>query len=280
MDPFRRGIARRRRPRAATGEGHLRRRLLLVHRGSVREGARRDQRRLRIHRRQGEEPELRAGVGRPYRPRRGGAGDVRSEKGQLRKAARRLLAEPRPDGERSSVLRCRLAIPPGDLLHLARAEAPRRGIKGEVGEGAAFPPADPHRDHAGERLLSGGGISPGLLQEEFPAVQVLRHGLRPLQPAGQSLGRPAQKMSSGTEPELDRAPSLNWVTDYFCWVWPCPSWGTFFGLLSAGSSPFAFSLPTRSAFCIAWRSCALLGSALRAASSTLPESTNFFVRSL
>src|SRR5438874_8858171 len=52
----------------------------LVHRGSVRESAGRRRRRLGLHRRHGEEPELRAGVERPHRARRGGRGDVRDRK--------------------------------------------------------------------------------------------------------------------------------------------------------------------------------------------------------
>ena len=54
-----------------------------------------------------EEPDLRAGVDRPHRPHRGGRGDLRPGQGELREAARHVLAEPRPDGEGPPVLRLR-----------------------------------------------------------------------------------------------------------------------------------------------------------------------------
>src|SRR6266850_867807 len=260
---------RHRAVRVRTGqarEGHLRHGLLLVRRGGVREGAGRGQRRLGLHRRQGEEPELRAGVIGAHRPYRVGRGDLRPGEGELREAARDLLAEPRSDGEGPAVLRLGLAVPARDLLPFGGAEAARRGLQGEVGEREAFPPADPHADHAGERVLSGGGLPPGLLQEEPAAVPFLRLGLRPLPAARQPVGRAAQQ--GGRE------------VAYFGWLWRCPSWGTFFGSFSAGSSSFACCLPMRSAFCIACFSSSVFGSALRAASSTLPDSTNLRVRSL
>ena len=39
----------------------------------------------------------------------------------------------------------------------------------------ALPAAAPHADHRGERVLSGRGLPPGLLQEEPAAVPLLRH---------------------------------------------------------------------------------------------------------
>src|SRR3954452_5162506 len=120
-----------------------------------------------------------------------------------------------------------------------------------MGEGEAVQAADPYADRASRRVLAGGGLPPGLLQNESGAVQVLRHRLRPLRPPRRAVGQPAQ--------EVDR---------------------TIQGFLRAGSSPFACFLPTRSAFCIACSSSLDFGSASRAACSTLPESMNFFVRSL
>src|SRR6185312_485200 len=118
---------------AADRKGDLRDGLLLVRRGSVREGTRGDPGGFGLYRRQGQEPELRAGLERPHRPCRGRAGDLRPLEGELREAPRHLLAQPRPDGDRPAVLRCGLAVPPRNLLLLRGAEAARRGFEGEVG---------------------------------------------------------------------------------------------------------------------------------------------------
>src|SRR4051812_16510040 len=67
------------------------RRVLLVHRGSVRESPGRRERGFRIYRREGEQPELRAGVLGHDRPHGGRGGHVRPGQGELREAARRLL---------------------------------------------------------------------------------------------------------------------------------------------------------------------------------------------
>ena len=56
-----------------------------MHRGGLREGTGRDRGGLGLHGRQGEEPELRAGLDWPHRPHRGRAGD-RPGQGQLRPA--------------------------------------------------------------------------------------------------------------------------------------------------------------------------------------------------
>ena len=50
---------------------------------------------LRLHRRPRRQPDLRAGLLRPHRPRRVDAGGLRPEEGELREAARRLLAQRR-----------------------------------------------------------------------------------------------------------------------------------------------------------------------------------------
>ena len=93
----------------------------------------------------------------------------------------------------------RLAVPAGDLLPLRGAEASRRGLQGEVGEGEAVPAADPDADHQGGRVLAGRGLPPGLLQEERAAVQVLRHRLRPLLAARQPVGLAAQQVAATLE---------------------------------------------------------------------------------
>src|SRR4030095_11981361 len=137
----------------------------------------------------------------------GGAGELRPFEGELRQAAGDLLAEPRPDGQGPAVLRRRLAVPPGDLLSLRGSEAARRSVKGKMGEGEALPPADPHADYAGERVLSGRGLPPGLLQEEPGAVPVLRHRVRALRAPRPALGSAKEALitaaSSGcAEPDL------------------------------------------------------------------------------
>src|SRR2546430_4334286 len=92
-------------------------------------------------------------------------------------------------------LRFGLAIPARDLLSLAGAEAPRRGLQGEVEKSQAVHATAAHADHAGERLLSRRGLPPGLLQEEPGAVSLLRHRLRALCAPRSALGRAAQAVS-------------------------------------------------------------------------------------
>ena len=61
-----------------------------------------------------------------------------------------------------------------DAVQRAAAEASKGANAGEVS-----PPADRRRDHAGRAVLSRGGLSPGLLQEELRAVPVLSIRMRP-----------------------------------------------------------------------------------------------------
>ena len=107
--------------------GHLRRRLLLVHGAAVRRadgviattsGYTGGTRRIRRTRRS-----RRAAPGTPKRCR---SSTIRRR--WLRKAARSLLAQRRPDGEGPPVLRRREPVPHGDLLSRRRAAArsPRR----------------------------------------------------------------------------------------------------------------------------------------------------------
>src|SRR3981189_2865338 len=96
-------------------ESRVRRRLLLVRRGGVREGTGRDLGRLGLHRRQDEESDLRAGLLGRHGPYRSGGGDLRPGKGKLRQAARHLLGQRRPGGHRSPVLRPRQPISTGGL---------------------------------------------------------------------------------------------------------------------------------------------------------------------
>ena len=93
------------------GQGHLRRWLLLVRGGRFRQAAGRAVHHLGLHRRQGREPELRAGDNQDHRPCRGGGNRLRPGQGELRAAARTLLAHHRPDHPGPPVLRQRLALP-------------------------------------------------------------------------------------------------------------------------------------------------------------------------
>ena len=79
--------ARRSQERRRGRGRHLRRRLLLVRGGGLREGAGRDPRRLGLHRRHGRQADLRAGLGQDHRPLRGGAGHLRSDQGQLSRSS-------------------------------------------------------------------------------------------------------------------------------------------------------------------------------------------------
>ena len=67
-------------------EGHLRSRLLLGRRGRLPQHARRHRRAGRLHRRSGREPELPGCLQRHDRPRGGGRGDVRPDRGLVRRA--------------------------------------------------------------------------------------------------------------------------------------------------------------------------------------------------
>src|SRR5439155_3321660 len=101
------------------------------------------------------------------------------------------------------------AVPAGDLLPRRRAEAPRRGVEAEVGEGQALQAADRHADRRGRRLLAGRGLPPGLLQKEPAAVQVLRHRLRALRAPRPAVGRAATEIiisCAGPGPRLSSSP--------------------------------------------------------------------------
>ena len=90
----------------------------------------------RLCRRPDAEPDLRGGVLRPHRPQRGGAGGVRPEEDLLREAAEDLLGEPRPDPGHAPGQRRRHPVPLRHLHDLAGAEEGRRGVQGDVRQGA------------------------------------------------------------------------------------------------------------------------------------------------
>src|SRR6185503_10804249 len=177
---------------------HLRRRLLLVHGGSLREGARRGLGGLGLHRRPHQEPELRDGFLGHHRTRGSHRGEIRSVEDQLRKAARRVLDQPRSDVHGPPVLRPWLPVPARDLLAGRGAEAPRRCLEAQVRKAEDLQAADRHADRQGLAVLARRGIPPGLLQEESGALQLLLERLRPLQPVERTLGEPAQMTTAVT----------------------------------------------------------------------------------
>src|SRR5258706_16179347 len=90
--------------------------------------------------------------------------------------------------------RPRLAVQARDLLARRGAEAPRRRLEGEMGEGQAVQERDRHADPQGERVLARGGVPPGLLQEKPGPLPVLRQRLRPLFAARPALGKAAREV--------------------------------------------------------------------------------------
>ena len=101
--------------------GRLRPRLLLGRRARLLGGARRLHDRGRLRRRLHAEPDLRGGLLRADRPRRGRARRLRPEADQLRRAAEALLGGPRPDPGDAPGQRRRHPVPLGDLHDDRRA---------------------------------------------------------------------------------------------------------------------------------------------------------------
>ena len=148
------------------GGRDLRRRLLLVRRIRFRQGAGRDLDHLRLYRRQGRQSDLRAGLGRRHRPRRGGARSIYDPAkvtlpascSTCSGATSIRLAKDRQFCDHGDQYRTR------DLRPQRRAAAARRGLE-EEGRGA-IQEADLHRDRRRRAVLPGRGLSPGFLPEE------------------------------------------------------------------------------------------------------------------
>ena len=168
---------------------HVCRRMLLVHRGRLRQSRRRDLDDVGLHRRQDRQSHLRQRVGRQQRARGSGAGGLRPEQGDVLQAARVLLAHDRSDDQGSAVLRLRQPLPNRDL-HARRTAA---GVGGSVEKSAeqqqAVSRADRDRDRQRNTVLSGRGLSPGLLQEKSGALQVLSRQLRTRRAPEATVGR-------------------------------------------------------------------------------------------
>src|SRR2546422_3382898 len=99
----------------------------------------------------------------------------RSPEGELRAAARRLLAQHRPDAGGRAVLRPRAAVSHRRVL--PRFDAAPRGGRLEAPPRGALPAADRHGDHARGPVLRGGGVSPALLPQESDQLPGVPLGL-------------------------------------------------------------------------------------------------------
>ena len=112
--------------------------------------------------------------------------------GQLREAARRVLAQHRSDGEGPPVLRHRHAVPHRRSSSTTRRSGrqPRRR-RPRSQKSKPFKEDDRHADRAGDRVLAGRGLPPGLLPEESGALQLLPQRLRARRAAQAVVGRGA-----------------------------------------------------------------------------------------
>ena len=134
---------------------------------------------LRLRRREGEEPDLRAGLGGLDRARRGRPGGLRPGEGELRAPRRGLLAQRGPDRpggqfcDRGSQYRTGIFYE-GEAQKRA-AEASKRALEAS---GRLQKPIVTEIVPA-RRVLPGGGLPPGLLQEEPGPLHDVPRGLRP-----------------------------------------------------------------------------------------------------
>ena len=95
--------------------------------------------------------------------------------------------QPRSAREGPPVLRPRQPVSPRHLLSQRGAARARRGDQEDAS--GALQAADPDRDHRGDDVLQGRGLSPGLLQEESDALQVLPLQLRTRRAARRAVGQ-------------------------------------------------------------------------------------------
>ncbi len=106
-------------------------------------------------------------------------GGLRPGEGELRAARRGLLAQRGPDRPGRAVLRPRQPVPHRHLLRGRGAEARGRGVEARARGLGTAEEADRHGDRPARRVLPGGGLPPGLLQEEPGPLHDVPRGLRP-----------------------------------------------------------------------------------------------------
>ncbi len=158
--------------RAALSGGNgaraLRPGLLLGRGAEVLEDARRGLDVGRVRRGLHAQPDLRGGLLRAHRPRRGGASRLRPDAGRVRGAPARLLGEPRPDPGNAPGQRRGDAVPLGDLHARRGAEGEGRGLARGLPEGPCR--RRPRGDHNGgarrPRVLLRRGLPPAVPRQE------------------------------------------------------------------------------------------------------------------
>ena len=185
---------------AAERDRHLRRRLLLVRRGGVRQGSRRARHHLGLYRRQRRRTRPTSGIGRRHRAFRGGRGEIRSGEGELRRSCSTRSGATSIRSIRTASSATRASPTERHLRRRARRSSslPRRR-KEEVAERFDMPRGD--GGPAGAGILSGRGLPPGFLPDELRPLQILQVGLRPRAAAGGDLGQAGR---------LSRMPTHAW----------------------------------------------------------------------
>ena len=153
-----------------------------------RQGAGRHQHDLRLHRRQGRQSDLRAGLGRRHRPRRGGRDRLRSRQGHLR-ASCSTCSGSSIDPLAKDAQFCdhgdqyRSAI----FYHDDAAAPAGRGVEDRRSQARFKEPIHTEIAAAGT-VLQGRGLSPGLPREESDPIQILPLQLRPRRAAASRSG--------------------------------------------------------------------------------------------
>ena len=122
-------------------------------------------------------------------PPGGRPGLLRSVKGRLRAAPRRLLAAHRPHGRRRAVRRPGFPVPQRRFLPRRGAENARRRIARSIGAFGEVRQAGRNGDSASHEILRGRGLPPGLLQEEPVTIPVLPVQFGPRHVPEKDLGR-------------------------------------------------------------------------------------------
>ncbi len=147
--------------------------------------------RRRLHRRPRPQSDLRAGLQPPHRPRRGRGGVVRPGAGQLRPAARDVLADSQSDHPQPPGPGLRQPVPVGDLLPRSGSGGARDRVTRH--RAAITATADRHGNHSGVSLLPGRGIPPALSGEARPGELRRHHRQSGPQAEGRSANSPQRR---------------------------------------------------------------------------------------